>query len=54
MRYDQDKLKAMAENVNLVEYIGIKYPLKKCGMSIYKTHCPFHAGDDTASVAAAV
>ncbi len=50
MRYDRDKLKTMAENVNLVEYIGIKYPLKKCGLSIYRAHCPFHAGDNTASL----
>lgn len=50
MRYDKDKLNELAEQVDIVDYIGKKYELKSMGKNIYVTHCPFHDGDHTASL----
>lgn len=50
MKYDKDKLDELADQIDIVEYIGTKYELKPIGKNTYVTHCPFHDGDNTASL----
>lgn len=49
MRYSQEQLSAMAEKIDIVDYIGQTEELHhKCGK--YWCCCPFHSGDDTPSL----
>ena len=49
MRYEQDDLKEFASKIDIVEYIGQTEQLKRRGAN-YFAKCPFHEGDDTASL----
>lgn len=50
LRYSSEQLKALADKVDLVEYIGKTEELHKKGQN-YFIKCPFHKGDDTPSLA---
>lgn len=49
MRYDQEKLDELAEQVNIVDLIGQTEELHRRGQN-YFTKCPFHAEDNTPSL----
>ena len=49
MRYSQDQLNAMAEKIDIVEYIGQTEEVHRRGNN-YFCCCPFHSGDDTPSL----
>lgn len=49
MRYNGDQLKAMADKIDIVEYIGETETLQRKGNN-YFTNCPFHDGDNTPSL----
>lgn len=49
MRYSQEQLNEMAEQIDIVEYIGRTEELHKKGKN-YFCCCPFHKGDDTPSL----
>lgn len=49
MRYDGDQLKAMADKIDLVDYIGETEELHRKGY-LYYISCPLHSGDDTPSL----
>ena len=48
-RYTQEDLHALAEKIDIVDYIGATEELRRNG-SNYFTNCRFHTGDDTASL----
>ena len=48
-RYAQEDLQALAEKIDIVDYIGATEELRRNG-SNYFTNCRFHTGDDTASL----
>ena len=49
MRYSEDQLKAMADKIDIVDYIGQTEELHRRGDK-YFICCPFHKGDDTPSL----
>lgn len=49
MKYDGEQLKAMADKIDIVEYIGQTEQLHRKGNN-YFIKCPFHSGDDTPSL----
>lgn len=49
MRYDQEKLDELAEQINIVDLIGQTEELHRKGQN-YFTKCPFHAEDNTPSL----
>ena len=49
MRYNNEQLEAMAEKIDIVEYIGRTEELHRKGTK-YFVNCPFHSGDDTPSL----
>ena len=49
MRYNGDQLNAMAEQIDIVDYIGQTEELHRKGQN-YFINCPFHKGDDTPSL----
>lgn len=49
MQYNQDMLATMAEQIDLVDYIGQTEELKKISDKWY-IKCPFHSNDDTPSL----
>lgn len=48
-RYAQEDLRELASKIDIVEYIGSTEELHQNG-GIYFINCPFHKGDDTASL----
>ena len=49
MRYSEEQLDSLAEQIDLAEYIGKTENLHKKGQN-YFIKCPFHKGDDTPSL----
>lgn len=49
MRYSEDQLKAMADKIDIVDYIGQTEELHRKGNN-YFIQCPFHSGDNTPSL----
>lgn len=49
MKYDQEKLDELAEQINIVDLIGQTEELHRKGQN-YFTKCPFHAEDNTPSL----
>ena len=49
MKYNGEQLKAMADKIDIVEYIGQTEQLHRKGNN-YFIKCPFHSGDDTPSL----
>ena len=49
MKYNGDQLDAMAEKIDIVDYIGQTEELHRKGNN-YFIKCPFHKGDDTPSL----
>ena len=49
MKYSQEQLELMAEKINLADYISKTEDLHRRGDN-YFINCPFHKGDDTASL----
>lgn len=49
MKYNGDQLKAMADKIDIVDYISATEELQRKGDK-YFIKCPFHAGDDTPSL----
>lgn len=49
MKYNGDQLNAMAEQIDIVDYIGQTEELHRKGAN-YFINCPFHKGDDTPSL----